>query len=318
MPIVSTQTKHEWWNDLRHGGMLISPALLDEVFAEGVLTPSDREYSRLRDRYNAFEVWLNKTSDRERGEATTLHQWLDAVLEDFLGLPASQWSKGNQISTDFTVNTIFGERLRPNRLLFGNGDRSKPSLIVWVDKSKKVGFGRGRHAYGKLLQYLRARGEKLGLVTNGVQFRLCYAGLDHDAWAEWDASTWFEEGELRRQLYGFYTLLGPDGLKPRDDYENPILNAIETSRTKQVELSDKLGEQVREAVEIIIDELNNLLQKHPELSEVIQIDPGSKKSISDSQYFNAIYQAATRVIMRNRGGSICRGSRAAAQVDSRI
>ena len=61
----------------------------------------------------------------------------------------------------------------------------------------------------------------------------CARGLDYDSWAEWDVEAWFAEEELRRQLHGFYTLLGPTGINPRNSYALPSVRAAETSRTRQ-------------------------------------------------------------------------------------
>jgi len=173
----------------------------------------------------------------------------------------------------------------------------EPRLAVWVDRSPRVGQGRGRHAYRRLLTLLRETGIPLGLLTNGKQFRLVYAGLDFDAWVEWEAADWFAETELRPRLQGFLTLLGPYGLLPRDGHAFPLLEAIELSRTRQGELSDVMGRQVRRAVERLVAELDRAARAHPNLLEPLRRPPEGDP-LPEPEELRALYQAATRIVMR--------------------
>ena len=60
-----------------------------------------------------------------------------------------------------------------------------------------------------VLGWLRAGNDQLALLTNGRQWRLLFAGLDYDAWCEWDLELWFDEGELAPQVTALRTLLNP-------------------------------------------------------------------------------------------------------------
>ena len=78
-------------------------------------------------------------------------------------------------------------------------------------------------------------------------------GLDYDAWCEWDIDLWFEEGELSPQVTALRTLLRGEFWTPETEgAEPPLLQAVRDSRKRQAELSEVLGERVREAVEILI------------------------------------------------------------------
>lgn len=297
MPLAAPSIKHAWWSELRHGGLLISPAVLDEYFPEEPLAPSPFAYNRLRDRYNSFAAWLLKHTDLAHGEVQSLHTWLDNVLEDFLGHDKARWLKGSNVPDELTVENALGERLRPNRVLYLDGSRTHPALVVWVDRTKHVGMGKGRTAYSRLIEFLRTSGLKLGLLTNGTQFRLCYAGLDHESWTEWDIENWFEEGELRLQLLGFLTLLGPNGLASSKDGESTLLSAVQASRTRQGELSTVLGEQVRQAVELILSEVDKAKRKYPALLDVVRMKPDGSE-LPQKRILEALYQATSRVVMR--------------------
>jgi hypothetical protein len=297
MPLVTSSDKHAWWSDLRHSGLLISPALLEELFPGGPDDPPEQAYERLRDRYTGFGAWLKKQKDGAQGEAQPLHTWLDTILEDFLGHERARWRKGPNVPKELTVETALGQRLRPNRVLYLDGDKTQPALVVWVDRAKRIGMGASRKSYGNLLEFLRGSGIKLGLLTNGSQFRLCYAGLDHDAWVEWEAENWMDEGELRLQLHGFYTLLGPNTFKRRDGVAFPLLKAVEDSRTRQGELSTVLGEQVRQAVELLLSEVDRAARKDPTFLDIVRRAP-DKSELSQKRVLDALYQAASRIVMR--------------------
>ncbi|GLV59817.1 hypothetical protein KDH_66410 [Dictyobacter sp. S3.2.2.5] len=300
MPIMATE-KHAWWSDLRHNGMLVAPALLDEYFPAGPVEPSQYRYQRLRERYTIFDTWWRKEGYAREGSHQPLYDWLDGVLDIFLGHEGKRWQKGNHVSATWKHTTFQGSTLAPSRVLFLDMYKQETAqLFVWVEQTRQIGMGQGRTAYGKLLELLRAKNVKLGLLTNGRQFRLCYAGQDYDSWVEWDADAWFAEGELRRQLYGFYTLLGSAGMQPTassKDGRFPLLDAAEASRSRQGELSTVLGEQVREAVELLLNELNRAAQEHGDILKDVRLAP-SGEELPQRRLLEALYQAAVRIIMR--------------------
>src|SRR6266496_1501854 len=298
MPVMTPSRLHAWWADLRHNGLVVAPALLEEVFPGGPDVPKWFSYQRLRERYTAFETWCQREKAFEPGsDSRPLYAWLDGVLDIFLGHEAARWQKGSTVSSQWTYETLMQERLRPHRILFCDSTQKEPALFIWIEPTRQLGQGHGRTAYSKLLELSRAKNVKLGLLTNGRQFRLCYAGLDYDSWAEWNVEDWFAEEELRRQLHGFYTLLGPIGINPRNGYTFPLLEAAEASRTRQGELSSVLGEQVRQAVETLLNEVNQAVSGNPALLDKVRLSPHGAE-LPQRRMLEAFYQAATRIIMR--------------------
>lgn len=84
------------------------------------------------------------------------------------------------------------ETLRPDRVLLAEDSKS-PLLLFKADTSANIGRGKGRSEYSKFLELLRGTGHRLGLLTNGLQFRLIYAGLDFESRCEWESERWFED-----------------------------------------------------------------------------------------------------------------------------
>lgn len=265
----------DWWSSLSHSGLLIGPTALKTYFPEPASPPGFREAEALRRAISRFE------SGAEDGERALLSTLLEAVcgLEDGEG---SRWLRGNQVPTEWTRRSLSGEAVKPRWLWEGpHGGR----LPVFVDSGVgRLGVHRGRRSVSRVLEWLRATGEPLALLTNLRQWRLVYAGLDFHASAQADMEQWFEAGQPGPQLIALRTLLSPRTLAPeRDGGAGTLLAAIRESRKGQAELSGVLGERVRQAVEQLIDAHGEPLGK--------MVEEGATSP-------REIYLAATRVVMR--------------------
>lgn len=280
-----SETVHEWWGQLRHDGVLIAPALLDEFFP-ALPEVRERDYKRLRDAWLALEA-RPAESDAQRA-------FVEAVVRGLCGLVG--WQKGTQVEDSFKATSPTGQRLRPDWVLTDESANSAV-LAVAFDQTDGLGIGRGKRAYARLLELLRATGTPLGLLTNGRQLRLVHAGPDYAAWAEWDAAAWFDEAEGRDQLRGLRALLGHESLTSPPEGQG-LVAAIQASRHRQGDLAQVLGEQVRQAVEHVIDAIDTGLSRDPDVLRQVHKDPRSGEDIGDPAVLAAIYQAATRVVMR--------------------
>jgi len=280
-----------WWTELTHHGILISAPVLKEKFKEIEINNEDWRYKRLRDHYNTFLV----KEEKHKSGTHPIYEWINYLFEEFLGHDKNQWLKGSGIPQKYTVLSKSGLLLKPKRILL---DKNRnPLLFIQTDSSPRLGMYRGRRSYSHFLELLRKTNVNLGILTNGHQIRLIYAGLDHDAWTQWQFDNWFEEGELRSQLNGFLTLLSPSAFKTQKD-SFPLLEAIEISRERQADLATILGDQIRQAVEILTSSLGQKRQVDNTLFDVIQINPQTQSILTEKEILNAIYQAATRMVMR--------------------
>ena len=262
-------TLTECWGDLRHGGLLLDGARL-QALSPGV--PRLHEYveGQLRQRAGAL---LNGDGDAS--------EFVAFVLERVCGLDASAgaWSRGSRVAPEWGRRAVTGETVKPRHLWEG---RRGGRLPVFLDDGKRLGIGRSRLVVSQVLGWLRAGNEHLALVTNGRQWRLLFAGLDYDAWCEWDLDLWFEEGELAPQVTALRALLCPELWTPAaEDAPTPLLQAVRDTRKGQAELSEALGERVREAVEVLISGHGDALKE-----QCAAAAPAD------------IYRAACRVAMR--------------------
>lgn len=281
-----------WWSHLAHNGVLVSPIVLADWFPKGVPVVSDHKMDHLRKAYFQF-----------KDDPNELRSWLDALLERFLGHTAlGVWRKEQNIPDRFKH-----QGQKPNWVLLHGAQEHRPRIAVFIDDERvtqsdgtpyRLGRHGGRRSYARMLRLMRQIDVPLGIFTNGHYVRLVYAGLDHDAWAEWDVSSWFLGREGRETLHGLNAMLGRAMLDPAPDApHNPLLDRIKESREKQADLSHVMGTQVREAVEILLEELTDTLAADPTQAAEI-LAPLEKVGSSEEGRLQALYQAAIRHIMR--------------------
>lgn len=276
-----SEVRHAWWGELRHGGMLLAPAMLDGL-ADGEPPPADgRAYEHLR------VAWLRRAAADDLAAG---REFTGALLEGFLGLKDG-WRKGTAVAPELKAVGATGIVLRPDWALMDPARADAARLVVRFDDSTRIGIGRGRRAHAELVELLRATGTPLGLLTNGRQLRLVHAGPDYDAWAEWDAAAWFDETEGRATLAGLRLLLG--GREPLET----LIAAIAESRSRQGELAQVLGEQVRRGVELILS-ATDAATGSERRRELLEHDPATGAVVPEDEVLSALYQAGTRIVMR--------------------
>ena len=258
------------WDRLRHGGLLLDTSRAQRLaaFHPG---PLDSFYEwDLRRKVVAITDGSAETSD-----------FVAFILRHVCGFKESTGTllRGSNVSPEWGRPSVTGEIVKPRLLWLGNHGGILP---VFIDGEPRIGVGRGRKGPSQLLQWLRVGSERLALITNGRQWRLIFAGLDFDAWCEWDVDLWLEEGEISSQVDALRTLLSPAVWSPAaKDAHPPLLQAILDSRKGQSELSASLGERVREAVEILVQNHGEALK-----ARCADVDPAD------------IYRAAVRIVMR--------------------
>jgi hypothetical protein len=258
------------WDRLRHGGLLLDAQRLQAV---AQLEPPPLPLHHEQDLRRAAAATLS--GDGDPGAFVAF------VLEKVCGFAPGQgtWLRGPNLGGEWSRRTPTGESVKPRHLWRGEHGALLP---LFLDAERQVGVGRGRRTASQVVQWLRAGSERLALLTNGRQWRLIFAGLDFDAWCEWDVDLWFEEGELSPQVRALRTLLSPRAwTPPAPDQSAPLLAAVLDSRKGQAELSAALGERVREAVELLVQAHGEVLRDR--CADVAPAD---------------IYRAAVRVVMR--------------------
>ena len=267
---------NEGWAQLKHGGLLISSSKLDEFFPDGAAAMPGYAADKLRRALTAFD-----------GSNESLSKLLDYILEDLTGLPALEWQKAQTVESRWTIRSFTGAQIKPRRLWQGpNGE----TLALFVPESGgsrqftgRLGVGRSRQLLSRVVEWLRRTQQSLALVTNGRQWRLVHAGTDYDAWCEWDIDLWFNEGQPSAQTVIWQTLLNRNNLLAATG-SSVLVNAISASRKGQAELSNVLGERVRQGVEELISASHTAIEQAQQNGE--------------THDYKDLYVAGSRIIMR--------------------
>jgi hypothetical protein len=264
-----------WWSSLHHGGMLLDlPRLAQLLLLSEPLKPiSYHDQDRLRRAIIQFK----ESPDSERSNL------VKTVLAGVCGFhPMSGvWKRGSEVDPSWARTALTGEPLKPSHLWIGTNGALLP---VFIDKEKRIGIGRGARSVSQALQWMRKADHSLALITNGQQFRILYAGLSYEAFVEWDQHQWLDAGVPTAELDGLRRLLNPKTITPAtSDSPSPFLEAINDSRKGQGDLTEILGERVRQAAELLV-------QGHAQ---------AIASQIAQSQFTpQELYRASVRMIMR--------------------
>ena len=235
------------WSQLRHTGLLLDGPRLHDLADHRPEPLSERVERRLRQRAIAFLGSLDDANG-----SSDVSKFVAFVLEEVCGFDGASgdWQRGSRVPRSLGRRAVTGETVKPRHVWSGPRGGALP---VFLDEARRIGIGRGRRVVSQVLGWLRAGGEHLALVTNGRDWQLVFAGLDYDASCQWDAEFWFEEGHLAAQLTTLRTLIQPVlWTPPEDRAASPLLQAIRDARKGQADLSEVLGERVREAVEVLV------------------------------------------------------------------
>jgi hypothetical protein len=302
---MTTNEAHAWWSRLRHQGLLLSPVVMLERYPAAPQPAPSHQTGKLRDACTRFTSSSEARKDLPELDTMATLAWVDALLEGYLGHRQGRLARQHSIPDKLTAVVRIGSRtetIRPHRVVFADADGKAPALLVMADSSPQVGRGRGRTAYARFLELLRGCGHRLGLLTNGRQFRLIYAGLDFESWCEWESDRWFDDGEGGEELAGLRLLLSPDSLKPAREGVSALLEAVEESRKRQADLSSVLRENVRQAVELLLEEVSSAGRTRQELFTSLVNQPASDgvgpRRLADAEAHEALLQATVRVVMR--------------------
>lgn len=298
-------TQFAWWSRLRHSGLLLSPVVQIEKYAQEPEEPKWYQPDKLRTAHTRFVASIDRSKDRPQIAHSDILTWVDALLDKYIGHTDQRMARSHSIPESLTALVRIGSRtetLRPDRVVFDE-DGKTPLLLVKADTSPHIGRGKGRTEYARFLELLRGSGHRLGLLTNGLQFRLVYAGLDFESWCEWESERWFEDAEGTGELLGLRQLLFPTQIKDKSgDVIGAglpgLLHAIEESRKRQADLSAVLRENVRQAVEMILEDVSSASRTDPDLFCELMSPEHLEKPLAGTEAHEALLQATVRVVMR--------------------
>ncbi len=272
---------NDWLSLIEISGPFLAVPVLKEAFPQGLEELDGIKRKRLR---QAYEEWREalELEDAQFGE---LHvAWIDEVLSR--GLELDEDGKGDVLKrADWCVANLqtslpeHGVRLSPDLAVIDEQRANKPLLLIQtyaqdvdLDATLKQD-GWAATCAERMVQMCRSLDCRLGLVTNGERWMLVDAPVGAvSTFASWYARIWSQEPIT---LQAFVHLLGIRRFFVDESEQLPTL--FDRSLKFQDEVTDALGDQVRRAVEVLIQTLDKADQdrnrellydvKEPELYE---------------------------------------------------
>lgn len=287
--MVTPTQHHDWLALIEISGPFLAVPVLKEVFPQGLEELDGLKRKRLR---QAYEEWRDalETDDPQFAE---LHAaWIDEVLSR--GLELDEDGKGDVLKrADWcaaNLNTSLPEHgvtLYPDLAVIEEQRANKPLLLIHtydqavdLDATLKLD-GWAVTPADRMVQLCRATGCRLGLVTNGERWMLVDTPVGAvTTFASWYARIWGQEPVT---LQAFVHLLGIRRFFVDESEQLPAL--FDRSLKYQDEVTDALGEQVRRAVEVLIQALDKADQDR---------DRELLREVKESE----LYEAALTVMMR--------------------
>lgn len=242
----------EWLSLVEVSGPFLTVSLLEKIFPQGLDAVTTPRRQKLR---AAYEEW-REAIDQEDALLPALHQeWIRLVLRELLEydheslIQRGDW-KGEPLEISSQERT---GSFRPDWIVCSPSDK-KPRLLIAVlpPDADLASFQKGDHWPVSLQERMtllcRAHGVRLGLLTNGERWMLVNAPVGStSSQASWYARLWFLEPitlKAFQSLLGVRRCFGPD--------TDTLEALLDESLKHQEEITDTLGEQVRRAVEVLV------------------------------------------------------------------
>jgi len=278
---------HEWLSLIEISGPFLAVPVLKEAFPQGLEELDVGKRKRLRQAYDEWREALENDDPR----ISDLHAaWIGEVLSRGLELDddgrGDVLKRGDWCAARLTVALPeHGVNLSPDFAVVGNGDA--PLMLVHayapdvdLDATQKLD-GWASTPAERMVTLCRATGCRLGLVTNGERWMLVDAPVGAvTTFASWYARIWAQEPVT---LQAFVHLLGIRRFFVDESERLPAL--FDRSLKFQDEVTDALGEQVRRAVEVLIQSLDKADQDR---------DRELLRGVKEAE----LYEAALTVMMR--------------------
>ena len=280
---------HDWLALIEISGPFLAVPVLKEVFPQGLEELDGIKRKRLR---QAYEEWRDalETDDLQFNELHTA--WIDEVLSR--GLDLDEDGKGDVLKrADWCAANLsvtlpeHGLTLAADLAVIDEQRANRPLMLIHtygqdvdLDAALKED-GWAATPADRMVQLCRAAGCRLGLVTNGERWMLVDAPVGAvTSFASWYARIWSQEAIT---LQAFVHLLGIRRFFVDEAEQLPAL--FDRSLKYQDEVTDALGEQVRRAVEVLIQALD-------------KADQDRARELLRDVKEPVLYEAALTVMMR--------------------
>lgn len=251
MPHISEQV--EWLSLIDISGPFVAASVLEEAFPQGLEKVETPRRQRIR---SAYEEWRDAIDDDDP-QLPELHAaWTLMVIQDMLEYDDRVLIRREALGDQCAYSAPeHGVRIAPDYAVRSEDGKHRMLVTVWppgIDLERPVAADRWPASPLERMTLLcRANGVRIGLITNGEQWMLVNAPVGGTSgYAAWLARLWWQEPitlKAFQSLLGVRRCFGPQ--------EEALDSLLDRSLEFQEEVTDTLGEQVRRAVEILVQSL---------------------------------------------------------------
>ncbi|WP_200826978.1 Eco57I restriction-modification methylase domain-containing protein [Thermomonospora echinospora] len=243
-PTVAEQHA-EWLGLLRPDGPFLALSVLTEALEQGLDVVPDEVRDEIR------QAW----GEVQPEPSLMLAGWYDRVLRTLLRMPFSHLVQGA------TVEALYG-RARPDLVAYGPSPEGRAMRLFIFKHGWEEPLNEGQPSpLERAAALCRETGVPLALVTNGRLWILVHARPgEATSTATFDADLWLEEPVLLRAfatLLGAHRSLAP-ARRPDGTWSDGLTALLARSAEAHTRVTDTLGRQVRQAVELLVGELARL------------------------------------------------------------
>ena len=281
MPRISEQV--EWLSLVDISGPFLAPALLEQVFPQGLEKVETPRRQRIR---SAYEEWRDAVDEGDAKLIKIHAAWVLMVLQDMLEYEDSVLMSGKALNGRCSYRAPeSGTLWVPDYAIVGDDGKYRMFVSVWPPETdlEKVASRDSWLAspLDRMISLCRANDIRLGLVTDGERWMVVNAPVGSTSgYAAWLARLWWQEPvtlKAFQSLLGVRRCFGPS--------EDTLTTLLSRSTDFQEEVTDTLGEQVRRAVEILVQ-------------SIARADQDRNGALLESVRPAELYEAGLTVMMR--------------------
>lgn len=249
---MTNPSRHtEWLSLVEVSGPFLAVPVLEKAFPQGLDVVETPKRQRLR---AAYEEWCDAVEDNDPLLADLHREWIRLVFTEMLEYDGSTLTTdAEKAKTYIVASPERTETFAPDWLVVSPSD-GKPRLFVSVQRPgtdlEKV--QKDDRWPASLLERMaalcRSHAVRLGVITDGERWMLVNApvgGSSSDA--SWYARLWFQEPVTLKAFQSLWSVRRCFG--PSDETLEALLDS---SLEHHEEITDTLGEQVRRAVEVLV------------------------------------------------------------------
>lgn len=241
----------EWLSLIEVSGPFLTLTMLEQAFPQGLESVETPRRQHLR---AAYDEWYEAVDENDPQLLELHKQWVRLVLTEILEYDDLTLFSNIGLKKPYNlIPPTYNGTFIPD-LVIQDQSNEKPRLFISVVppgtdlESVKQNDGWPSSLAERMTILCRSNGVRLGLITNGDRWMLVNAPIGNtSSYASWYARLWFQEPitlKAFQSLLGVRRCFGPT--------ENNLETLLEESLKYQDEVTDTLGEQVRRAVEVLI------------------------------------------------------------------